>query len=80
MILRSLTEPGLQEVITILLAWLNSLLFAEDRYDKFIEILCFFYLYYSYDSLLSEESLCMSVGPKFEPGTHALGAGRLANN
>jgi hypothetical protein len=38
MMLRSLTEPGLQEVITILLAWLNSLLFAEDRYDKFIEI------------------------------------------
>jgi hypothetical protein len=34
MMLRSLTEPGLQEVITILLAWLNSLLFAEDRYPR----------------------------------------------
>ncbi len=42
MVLRSLTEAGLQEVITILLAWLNRLLFAEDRYDNFIKIWCFF--------------------------------------
>ncbi len=41
---------------------------------------CVFYLYYTYNSLLCEESPCMSAGPKFEPGTHALGAGRLANS
>jgi hypothetical protein len=29
--LRSLNEPNVQEVTSILLAWLNSLLVAEDR-------------------------------------------------
>jgi hypothetical protein len=83
MMLRSLNEAGLQEVITILLSWLNSLLFAEDRYDKFIEILCFFtfiLLMSLHLLVLSEESLhgCRP-GLNLNLG-HALGAGRLANN